>query len=48
MKDHLDNNLLDLFDEDERITSYLKGRMDKQEELRFIQELDSNPELKSK
>lgn len=34
--------------EDERITSFLKGHMDKEEEALFIQELNDNPELKAK
>ena len=40
------NNALLL--EDERIVNYLKGRMTAEEEYAFIEELKTNPELKSK
>ena len=35
-------------DEEERITSYLKGKMSATEETQFIIELQNNPELKAK
>lgn len=44
------NNIIDetLLLEDERIVRYLKGKMTAEEEQEFMQELESNEELKSK
>ena len=42
---HIDENMLL---DDERIVNYLKGRMTAEEEQLFMQELQSNPELKAK
>lgn len=48
----MDNELNNINDalllEDERIVNYLKGRMTDKEEQAFIEELKTNPELKSK
>ena len=44
------NNIIDetLLLEDEKIAKYLKGMMTAEEEQEFMQELESNDELKSK
>ena len=41
----IDNRLLE---EDDRITSYLKGQMSDEEEQAFLKELEENPELKGR
>lgn len=41
----IDNRHLE---EDDRITSYLKGQMSDEEELAFLKELEENPELKER
>lgn len=43
--DYIDPNLLE---EDDRIIAYLKGKMTKDEETTFMQDLRNNPELKAK
>ena len=42
---HTDSKLLE---EDDRIAAYLKGAMSTEEEQRFFQEMEENPELKEK
>jgi hypothetical protein len=48
MEDKFNNIDETLLLEDERIVRYLKGKMTAEEEQEFMQELDSNEELKSK
>ena len=49
MEDKFNNNIDEtLLLEDDRIVRYLKGKMTAEEEQEFMQELDSNDELKSK
>ena len=48
MKESIENISEELLMEDEKITSYLKGNMSKEEETIFLQELKANPELKAK
>ena len=48
MKESIENISEELLMEDEKITSYLKGNMSKEEETVFLQELKANPELKAK
>ena len=48
MEDKFNNIDETLLLEDERIIRYLKGKMTAEEEQEFMQELDSNEELKSK
>ena len=48
MEDKINNIDETLLLEDERIVRYLKGKMTAEEEQEFMQELDSNEELKSK
>ena len=48
MKESIENINEELLMEDERITSYLKGKMSKEEESVFMQEIKANPKLKAK
>ncbi len=49
MKESKENNIhKELLLEDEKIASYLKGKMSKEEEATFMQELKENPELRTK
>lgn len=47
---NIDINDIDpkLLEEDDRIVAYLKGKMTAEEELSFLKELESNPELKER
>lgn len=48
MKESIENINEELLIEDEKLTSFLKGKMSKEEESVFIQELKANPKLKAK
>jgi hypothetical protein len=48
MKESIENINPSLLEEDDRITSYLKGKMTNEEEVAFMEEVKKNPELKAK